>query len=77
MCLVKKLVKAVGKGIKHVGKKLGDAFKFKQKGNNGNKVMWSFANMCLLIKIGSLCSKRPVQRLCMKTQNYHKILKVI
>merc|ERR1711871_646657 len=44
-CLVKKIVKAVGKGVKHVGKKLGDAFKFKQKDNNGdsNVVVYEYA----------------------------------
>ena len=45
MCLVKKIVKAVGKGVKHVGKKLGDAFKFKQKDNHGdsNVVVYEYA----------------------------------
>ena len=77
MCLVKKLVKAVGKGIKHVGKKNLAMHLNSSKKTITAIAMWSFMNMCLLIKIGSLCSKRPVQRLCMKTQNYHKILKVI
>ena len=76
MCLVKKLVKAVGKGIKHVGKKLGEAFKFKQKDNigNSNVVVYEYVPVD---KNRQLVFKEAGTTFAYENQNYHKILKVI